>query len=56
MFKDVDIVCIFLRNRALRLRQKTALAQCTIAALPMHHWRQFPLSPTGKTVPPGESW
>ena len=43
MFKDVAIVYIFLRNRVLRSRQKTALAQCTIPALRLHHWRQFPL-------------
>ena len=26
MFKDVDIVCVFLKNRVLRLRQKYPLA------------------------------
>ena len=33
MFKGGDIVCMFLRNRVVRLRQKTALAQCTVLGM-----------------------
>ena len=52
MFKDVAIVYIFLGNRVSHSRQKTALAQYTIVALPMHHWRQFPLLPDARQFLP----
>ena len=42
MFKDGDTLCLFLRNRVLRLRQKTALAQCTVLAMTAS-LVQFPL-------------
>ena len=46
MFKDVDIVCVFLRNRVLRLRQKYPLANFLIllflAYLSEHSWQISP--------------
>ena len=53
MFKHDDIVCIFLRNRVLRLRQKTALAQCTVLAMAAS-LETVPIlyQVNGKTVPP----
>ena len=55
MFKDVDIVCIFLRNRVLLLRQKprwptSKSMQAFLATVPPLY------QVNGKTVPPGESW
>ena len=45
MFKDVDIVCIILRNRVFRLRQKYPLANFLIllflAYLSEHSWWIF---------------
>ena len=55
MFKDVDIVCVFLRSRVFILRQKprwptSKSIQAFLATVP-------PLCQVnGKTVPPGESW
>ena len=46
MFKNVDKVCIFLRNRVFRLRQKYPLANFLIllflAYLSEHSWWIFP--------------
>ena len=53
MFKGGDIVCMFLRNRVLRLRQKTALAQCTVLGMAASLETVPPLYQfNGKTVPP----
>ena len=53
MFKDVDMMSIFFRNRVLRLRQKTALAQCTVLAMAASLETVPPLyQVNGKTVPP----
>ena len=66
MFKDVDIVCIFLRNRVLRLRQKYPLANFLIllflAYLSERSWQISPSIYTAFssiktwTVPPIASW
>ena len=54
MFKDGDIVCIFLRNRVLRLRQKNRSCSVYHRGPPNASLETVPplYQVNGKTVPP----
>ena len=56
MFKDGDIMYIFLRNRVLRLRQKNRSCSVYHRGPPNASLETVPPLTIGKTVPPGESW